>query len=183
MAQQLNPTRNHEVAGLIPGLTQWVGDPALSLAVVQVAESAQIWCCCGSGISWWLQLQLDPQPGNLHMPWEWPQKRKKKKKRKIINGYVHHILGKDNIVNSQIYVKIQCNCNQHPYRVGCGTWGKKDSKINTKKQRPGSRHSWRRARPMTCLITYRNLSRRRIWKMMEKRGKERMGGERRKTRN
>ena len=24
-----NPTRNHEVAGLIPSLTQWVKDPAL----------------------------------------------------------------------------------------------------------------------------------------------------------
>ena len=29
-----NPTRNREVAGLIPGLTQWVKDSVLPLAVV-----------------------------------------------------------------------------------------------------------------------------------------------------
>ena len=51
-----NPTRNHEVAGSVPGLAQWVGDLPLPWAVVKVADAAQIWCCCGSGVGQQLQL-------------------------------------------------------------------------------------------------------------------------------
>ena len=55
-----NPTKNHEVVGSIPGLTQCVKDPELLQAVAQVTDVAQIWCCCGCGISRQLQLRFNP---------------------------------------------------------------------------------------------------------------------------
>ena len=57
-ATETNPMRNHEVAGLIPGLAQWVKRSGVAV-------------CCGVGcrrgsdpaLLWlwrWLQLRLDP---------------------------------------------------------------------------------------------------------------------------
>ena len=63
-----NPTRNHEVAGLIPALAQWVKDLVLLWAVA--ADVA--WILCGCSVGRQLQLWFDPLPGNLHMPQVWP---------------------------------------------------------------------------------------------------------------
>ena len=37
-------------------LTQWVKDPALLGATAWVTDVAQIWCFCGCGVNWQLQL-------------------------------------------------------------------------------------------------------------------------------
>ena len=39
----MNPTGNHDVVGLIPGLTQWVKNLVLLCAVVWVADAAWLW--------------------------------------------------------------------------------------------------------------------------------------------
>ena len=61
VAQQvMYPTSTHEITGSIPGLVHWVKDKTLLLAVVQVADTAQIPCCCGCGVGYELQLQFEP---------------------------------------------------------------------------------------------------------------------------
>ena len=55
-----NLTRNHEVEGSIPGLAQRVKDPAPLRAAAQVADTARIPRCRGSGAGQRLQLRFDP---------------------------------------------------------------------------------------------------------------------------
>ena len=54
--QVKNPSSIYEDVGWTPGLTRWVKDPALLQAAVQMADTAQTWCCCGCGAGQQLQL-------------------------------------------------------------------------------------------------------------------------------
>ena len=71
--------KNHENAGLIPGLIPYVKDPALTQAVVEVTDGAQIQCCYGCGLAWQLWLWFNPLPGKFHVQ----QLKRKKEKKKL----------------------------------------------------------------------------------------------------
>ena len=77
-AQQVkNPASIPEDVGLIPGLTQWVGDLALRQASLWVEDVARIWCCCGCGIGCSCSSDSTTSPGTSICRRYGPKKKKK----------------------------------------------------------------------------------------------------------
>ena len=82
----MNPTRNHEVAGLIPGLAQWV-----KVLVLVQATGVYVGHRCGSDLTLLCLLCRPAATAPIRpLAWEFPNaagvvlKRKKKKKRLLI---------------------------------------------------------------------------------------------------
>ena len=82
MARLTSLTRNHGVSGSLPGLAQWVEDPALLLAVVWFADTAGIPRCCGSGVGRGCSSDWTPSLGTSICRGERPKKWQKDKTNK-----------------------------------------------------------------------------------------------------
>ena len=82
---EVNPVMNYEVAGLNPGLAQWVKDLALPLAVVYVTDMAQSRHCCGCDMAGAYSSDSAPSLGTSMCCECGPKKQKKKKKEIVTN--------------------------------------------------------------------------------------------------
>ena len=77
----MNLTSIHEDVGFIPALTQKVGDPVFSWAVVQVVDVAQILCCRGCDVALGCSSNLTPSPVLPYVMDVTINRRKEKKKK------------------------------------------------------------------------------------------------------
>ena len=80
---------------------------------------ARIPRCCGSGAGWQLQLRLDPQPGNLHIPRERPKKWQKKTKKKKKGTYKASYLNNAMVIGDGPSAELRLSEPPSPYQATC----------------------------------------------------------------
>ena len=66
---------------------------------------ARIQHCCGCGIGWQLQLQFNPQPGNLHMPRVALKKQNKTKQKTFENVLIERSQSKGTTYYTVLFIQ------------------------------------------------------------------------------